>query len=181
MLQMVVDSITRPLWCIDLHTALITRSTLGQGWEQVGDVVPRMPVQAGAQSLLVQVMGNETDAATEHEQTVQDTHLEVVLGFFWGESTAVPQQVDKADSNTAVNVKDEVVLLGGGYGLDSNGIVKELVRGEVFYNKLLDELDTQIRVGARFDSVADTGNWADISSCKMYSSNLTYSACSPFS
>jgi hypothetical protein len=142
----------------DLNSALVTRSTLAQSREQVGDVVPRMAVKTGAQSLLVEVVSNQTDAAAEDEKTVEDTHVEVVLGLLGGEGAAVAEQVDEAHSNTAIHVEDQVVFLGGGDGFDSDGIVEEFMGGEVLHDELFDELDPEIGIGTRLDTVTDTGN-----------------------
>jgi hypothetical protein len=107
-----------------------------------------MPVQAGAQSLLVQEMRDQTDTASEHEQTVEHTHAQVVLCLFGREGTAVAQQVDEADGDAAVDVEDQVVFLGGCNCLDGDSVVEELVRGEVLDNEFLDELNAEIWVGA---------------------------------
>ena len=141
---------------IDLNTTFTTGCTLGKAGQQVGDVVPRMPVQTGAQSLLVQEMGNQTDAATQDEESVEDTHLQVVFCFLGAESAAVAHQVDEADRDSTVNVEDEIVLLGGGHGFDGNGVIQKLVAWEVLLDELLDELDTQIGVVAGLDSVSNT-------------------------
>jgi len=68
------------------------------------DVVGRMTVERSAEALLVQVMANETDAATEDEQTIEGTNLDILVSLFWGEGTAVSQQVDEADGNAAIDV-----------------------------------------------------------------------------
>lgn len=141
---------------VDLNTALGT--TLLQGGQEVGDVVPGVAVQASAQTLLVEVVGNQTNGATQHEQTVEDTHAHVVLDLLVGEGTAVAEQVNEADSNTAVDVEDQVVLLRGGDSLNSNGVVEQLGAGEVLLDKFLDQLDTEIGVVAGLDLVADTGD-----------------------
>jgi hypothetical protein len=39
------------------------------------DVVRRVAVQPGAQALLIQVVANETNRTTKHEQTIQSTDL----------------------------------------------------------------------------------------------------------
>lgn len=141
---------------IDLNTALVARSTTTQLREQVGDVVPWVSVQTSAQSLLVQEVGNETDGTTKHEQTVQHTHLEVVFRLLCAESAAVSEQVDEANSNATVDVENEVVLLGGGNTLDSDGVIEELGRWEVLLAELLNEGDTEVRVVAGLDTVANT-------------------------
>lgn len=92
-------------------------------------------------------MRNETDTATEHEETVEDTHTEVVFGFFGAKGTAVAEEVDEADGHAAVDVEDEVVLLGRSHGLDSNGVVEHLAAGKALLDELFDKLDTEIRVG----------------------------------
>ena len=143
----------------DFNTTLSTWcTTLLQGRQEVGDVVPRMPVETSPQPLLVEEMGNQTDRATEHEQTVEDTHLQVVLSLLGGESTTVTDKVDKADSNATVDIEDEVVLLGCCDALDGQGVVEHLCAGEVLLDVLLDELDAEIGVVAGLDPVADTGD-----------------------
>lgn len=117
-----------------------------------------MPVQTSAQALLVEEVGNQTDRATEHEQTVEDTHLQVVFSLLGRERAAVADKVDKADSNAAVDVEDEVVLLRCCDALDGEGVVEQLAAGEVLLDILLDKLDTEIGVVAGLDPVADTGD-----------------------
>lgn len=143
---------------LNLHTTLATRRTALEGGQEVGDVVPRMSVQTSAQSLLVEVMGNETDGATQDEQTVEHTHGKVVLSLLRRESTAVAEQVHEADSHAAVDVEDQVVLLGGGHGFHGKSIVEHLAAGEALLDELLDQLDTEIGVVPRLDLVADTGD-----------------------
>jgi hypothetical protein len=60
------------------------------------------------QPLLIQVVPNETNAATEDEQSIQSTDLDVFLGFLECEGTTIPQEINKADRNAAVDVKDEL-------------------------------------------------------------------------
>lgn len=131
----------------NLHSALVTRRALRKRGEEVGDVVPRMSVQASPQPLLVKVMRNETDTPTEHEETVENAHAEVVFGLFGAEGTAVAEEVDETDGNAAVDVEDEVVLLGRSHCLDGNGVVEHLAAGEALLDELFDKLDTEIGVG----------------------------------
>ena len=119
---------------------------------------PRVTVETGAQSLLVEEVGNQTDGATKDEQTVEHTHLEVVLSLLGREGTAVAEKVDEADGDGTVNVEDEVVLLAGGDGLDGNGVVEKLGAGEVLLDELFHQLDPQIRVVARLDFMSDAGD-----------------------
>ena len=122
------------------------------------DIVPWMSVETGAQSLLVEEMGNKTNAATENEKTVENTHLKVVLGLFGGEGATVAEQVDEADGDTSINVQDQVVLLAGSDGLNGLGVVEKGGVWEVLVNVLLDKRHTQVRVVARLDTVTDTRN-----------------------
>lgn len=117
-----------------------------------------MSVETGSQSLLIEVMGNETDGTTQDEETVEDTHLKVIFGFFLSEGTTVSDEIDKAHGNTTINVQDKVVLLACGDTLDGKGVVEELVVGEALQHKLLDQLDTEIWVVAGLDLVTNTGN-----------------------
>jgi len=118
-------------------------------------------VQTSPQSLLVKEVGNQTNGTTEHEQTVENTHLEVILCLFRGEGAAVAEEIDEADGDTAVDVEDEVVLLGGGDGLDGKGVVEEFGGREVLLDEFLDELDTEIGVVAGLDAVTNTGDYGD--------------------
>lgn len=80
-------------------------------------------------------------------------YLKVVLGFFGSESTTVPQQINEANSNTTIDVEDEVVLLRGGDTLNRKGVIKELVGWEALLNEFLDEFNTQVRVVSGLDLV----------------------------
>ena len=75
----------------DLHSALITWRALLEARKQVSDIIPRMPIQPSSQALLVKVMGNQSDASAQYEQSIKDTHAEVILGFLGAESTAVAE------------------------------------------------------------------------------------------
>jgi hypothetical protein len=155
-LELEGDSAESIILQADLHSALITRSALAQGWEEVGDIIPRMTIETGAQSLLIQIMGNQTDAATENEEAVENAHAEVVLRLFGREGAAVAEQVDKADGHATVDVEDQVVFLGGGDCLHCDGVVEQFVGGEVLGDEFLNELHAKIGVGSRFDAVTDT-------------------------
>lgn len=157
----------------NLDTTLSTWcATLLQGGQKVGDIVPGMPVETSPQPLLVKEMGNQTDGATEHEETVENTHLQVVLSLLVGESTTVTDKINEADGNAAIDVEDKVVLLRCCDGFDGEGVIEQLCAGEVLLDVLLDELDTEIGVVAGLDPVADTGdcgvvrNFAKIGNCK---------------
>lgn len=143
----------------NFNTALGTwRTTSLQRGQEVGDVVPGMSVKTSAQPLLVEEMGNETDTSAKDEETVKDTHLQVVLSLLLGESTTVANKVNEADSDAAVNVENQVVLLRCGHRLDGKRVVEQLGAGEVLLDVLLDELDTKIGVVTRLDPVTNTGN-----------------------
>jgi hypothetical protein len=115
-------------------------------------------VQTGTQALLVEEMRNKTDRSTQDEKTVEDTHLKVVFGLLGAECAGVAEKVDKADSDAAVNIKNEVVLFASRNGLNSEGVVEQFGGGEIGKTVLLDKRDTEIGVVARLDTVADTRN-----------------------
>ena len=69
-----------------------------------------MPIQARPQSLLIEVMRNETDRAAQHEEAVEHAVVEVVLGLLGTEGAAVAEEVDEADGDAAVDVEDEIGL-----------------------------------------------------------------------
>lgn len=144
-----------------------------------------MSVQTSTETLLVEVVGNQTNATAQNEETVKDTHSHVVLNLFGGEGTASAHQVHEADSNATVNVQDKVVLLGGGDRLDSNGVVEQLGAGEVLLDELFDKFHAEIRVVAGLDTVTNTGDCKSLvcnyETEKKKKKGNTYSACSPFS
>jgi len=117
-----------------------------------------MTVKTSTQTLLVEEMGNKTNASAKNKETVENTHLEVILSLLGGEGTAVADKIDEADSNAAINVENQVILLGGGDSLDSKSVVKELVAREVVENVFLNELDSEIGVVSGLDTVSNTGN-----------------------
>lgn len=117
-----------------------------------------MSVQTSPQALLVEIMCNQTDASPKNEQTVEDTHAEVVFCLFGAKGAAIAQEVHKADGNTAVHVEDEVVFLGRSDGLNSDGVVKHLATRKALVNKFLNKFDTEIWVVARLDLMANAGD-----------------------
>lgn len=141
---------------VDLNTALL--AALLKGRKEICDVIPRVPVETGAKSLLVEVVGNETHATAQYEETVENTHLHVVLRLLGGEGAAVAHEIHKADSNAAIDVENQIVLLRCCDGLHRNSVVEQLGAGEIFLHVVLDKLDTEIRVVAGLDTVTDTRN-----------------------
>ena len=78
----------------DLDTPLIAWGTGAAGCqvgEQISNIVPRMPIQTGPQSLLIQVMRNQTNTSSENEKAIENSHVEIILGFLRGESAAIAQ------------------------------------------------------------------------------------------
>jgi hypothetical protein len=146
----------------NFNSAFGSRGSLVQSWQHVRNIIPWMSVQASPQSLLIKIMCNQTDTAAEYEQSVEDTHLEVVLGLLRRESATVAEQVDKADSNTAVDVKDQVVLLGGRHLFNSQGIIEQLGGRESLLGELLDELNAEIGVVSGLDFVANSRDCFDL-------------------
>lgn len=72
------------------------------------DIVSGMTVQRCPQPLLVKVVSNETDAPSEDEQAVEGTNLDVLVSLFRSEGTTIPEEIDEADSNTTIDVQDEL-------------------------------------------------------------------------
>lgn len=103
-------------------------------------------------------MRNEADTPTQHEQSVQDPHLHVLLCLLGAEGAAVAHEIDKADGHGAVDVEDQIVFLGGGDCFDGDGVVEHFAAGEVLLHEFLDQFDAEIRVVAGFDFVADAGD-----------------------
>lgn len=118
-----------------------------------------MTVETGSQPLLIEEMGNETDAATKHEETVENTHAEVILSLLGVEGTAISEQIHEADGNATIHVQNQVVLLRRRDCLHGEGVIKKLARREVLLNILLDKLDAQIRVVARLDTMTNARNY----------------------
>ena len=104
-------------------------------------------------------MRNETNRTAEHEQAVQHAVLEVIFCLFSAESATVAKQVDETDGDAAVNVEDEVVLLGGGDGLDGDGVVEQFGVWEVLLNELFHELYAEIGIVAGLDAMANTRDY----------------------
>lgn len=122
------------------------------------DIVGRVAVQRSTEAFLIKVVSNETDAATEDEQTIQCTDLDVFISFLRGEGTTITEEIDEADGNASIDVEDERVLLRGGDLLDGKSVVEQAVAGEVLDDVFLHELDTEIRVVDALDLVADTAD-----------------------
>ena len=72
------------------------------------DVVCGVAVERCTQALLVEVVADEADGATEDEEAVQGADLDVLIGLLGRESARVAQQVDEADGDAAIDVEDEL-------------------------------------------------------------------------
>jgi hypothetical protein len=68
------------------------------------DIIRRVTVQRCAEPLLVKMVTNESNATTENEQPVERPDLDVLARLFWGEGAAVPEEIDEADGDAAVDV-----------------------------------------------------------------------------
>ena len=123
------------------------------------DVVGWVTVQRRTQPLLVKVVSDEADTASENEQTIERTDLDVLVCLFRRECTRIAEQVNEAHRDTAVDIQDERVLLRGGDLLDGKRVVEQRVRREVLADVLRDELDAEIGVVGALDLVAVTRDW----------------------
>lgn len=118
-----------------------------------------MSVKWRTEPLLVEVVSNETDAATKDEETIESPDLDAFVGCFGGKDTTVVQEVDKADSDATVDVDDELggvsfgfvrnggtygMFLACGYFLNGKPVVMKRVAWEVLPHVSLDELDTEL-------------------------------------
>ena len=131
---------------------------IGHGDE---DVVGGMAVQRRAETLLVEMVADEADAAPEDEEAVESSNADVLVCLVSAKGAAVTQEIDEADSNAAIDVENEGILLGGGDLLDGKSIVEQRAAGEILANVVLDELDTQIGVVDALDLVSDTADYGN--------------------
>ena len=125
------------------------------------DVIGGVTIQRSTETLLVEMVTDEANAASEDEKTVESANADVFVCFILAKSAAVSQEIDKANGNAAIDVEDEGILLGGGDLLDGNSIVEQRVAGEVLANVVLDELDTQVGVVDALNFVADTADYGN--------------------
>ncbi len=140
----------------NLHTPFISRCSLRQVGQKVSNIIPRMPIQASPQSLLIQIMRNQSNTPTQHEQPVQHAHIQVIFSFLRAESATVTHEIDEADSDAAVDVEDQVVFFGGGDGFNGDGVLEHFAAGKAFLHEFFDEFDAQVGVIAGFYFVADS-------------------------
>ena len=125
------------------------------------NVIGGVAVQRGAETLLVEMVADEADAAPEDEETVESANADVLVCFISAKGATVSQEIDETDGNAAIDVEDESVLLGSGDLLDGKSVFEQRVTGEVLLNVVLDEFDTQIRVVDALDLVADTADYSN--------------------
>ena len=75
-MMMVLVSSARAVACLEGNNRLV-----GTRRGHVEDVVRRVPVESLLEPGLVQEVADETDAPAQHEQTVQESVLQVVLSL----------------------------------------------------------------------------------------------------
>jgi hypothetical protein len=144
---------------LDLNTlALATWRRRGKVGHHVQEIVCGMPVQTGAEALLIEEMGDETDAAAENEQPVEHADAHILLCFLGREGAAVAEQINEADGNAAVDVQNQIVFLRGRHLLDGQCVIKELGRREAALDVVFHELHSEIGVVAGLDAMTNTGD-----------------------
>lgn len=89
------------------------------------------------ETLLVQEVADEPRGAAQDKEGVQTPNIDVLIGLGGRESTALAQQIDKADCNAPVHVQNQVGLLRGGQRLHLQGKVQQWCGREVFVYKVL--------------------------------------------
>ena len=72
------------------------------------NIIRRVTVKRSTQAFLVQMVTNETDATSKNEQAIQCTNLDIFFSFLACERPAITEKVNKAGSDTSVNVKNEL-------------------------------------------------------------------------
>ena len=87
-------------------------------------------------------MRNQPDTSSKNKQSVEYTHVEVILGLFRAECATVAHKIYEANGNAAVNVEDEVVLFRSGDSLDRNCIVEHFRAWEALVNEFLHKFDS---------------------------------------
>jgi hypothetical protein len=70
-----------------------------------------MSVQGSAETFLIKVMANETDAATENEETVERSNLDIFLRLLRGKGTAITKQIDEANGDASIDIENELFVL----------------------------------------------------------------------
>jgi hypothetical protein len=70
-----------------------------------------MAVEWCSESLLVEMVTNETDAAAKDEETVQRANLDVFICLFPSECSTVTKKVNKADRDATVDVENELDII----------------------------------------------------------------------
>ena len=112
----------------------------------VGDVVPRVSVQALLESLLVEEVADEAQAASEHEYAVEGAALDELVGLLHGEAAAVAQHVDHGDADDAVHVQNEVGLLRRRDLLHLERVVEQRRAREVLLGELTQQDHSHVRI-----------------------------------
>lgn len=89
------------------HSNNKKKTNLVELGHDVGDVVPWVTVESLLQSLLVHVVADEADAATEHEQRVDCSHVDVFLRLL----TVSDQNKSRISNQKERRIKLQVVYL----------------------------------------------------------------------
>jgi len=122
----------------------------------IADVVVGVTVQRLFETVLVDIVTNEANGTTKHEQTVKNTHIKVLRDLILRESTAIAHKIDEHASDGTINVENQCALLLGGYTLHSTSEVQNRSMLEVGSSKLLQLSNTSIRILEALDLVANT-------------------------
>mmetsp|Transcript_89830 Transcript_89830/g.249790 ORF Transcript_89830/g.249790 Transcript_89830/m.249790 type:complete len:306 (-) Transcript_89830:296-1213(-) len=145
-----------PCWGARAYTPAIRAGlALSRELLDVGDVVPRVPVQRLLEAELVEVVADEADGAPEDEEPVQRPEGHELVALLAGESAAGADHVHEGHRDAAVHVQDEVRALASGELLHREGKVEDRGGLEVLLRELLDDDDALVRVRQGLHPVAD--------------------------
>eukprot|EP01137_Pigoraptor_chileana_P036093 Opistho-2@31092 len=124
--------------------------------EDIRNVVPRVAVETLLEPLLVKVVANKSNSAAKNKQSVQEAHLQVLVGLLECEASARAEEVDHAHGNAAVDIEDQIRLLGCGDQFHLACKVEQGGRVKVLAAEVANNVDTHIGVADGLDPVAHT-------------------------
>ena len=113
-----------------------------------------MAVEPGAESLLIQDMTYQADAAAQSKEAVQISQAHHLIDLLFAEGAAGTHQVYEQNTDAPVDIQYQVTFLGGGELFYLQGIVQKLGRGEVGPGIADEQLDSLVRVLYALDLVA---------------------------
>ena len=94
---------------------------------EITNIIPWVTVESLFESILVEVVSNESNAPTQNEQSIEAAIFDHFIGFMMSEGATAPQHIHEAHRNCTINIQNQICFLLRCHLLDSKRKVEDCI------------------------------------------------------